>query len=98
LEHADERSMVILVHQLNKTQNPAIKKKKKISKKERSTKNACMTVTKASLNLPSFPLLYGYTDKTRTTLTSSTLFFSQMSSFLFFSRITKHLGVLSSNT
>jgi len=29
LEHADERSMVILVHQLNKTQNPAIKKKKK---------------------------------------------------------------------
>jgi hypothetical protein len=49
--HAGARSMVILVHQLNRTQNPA-KKKKKNSKKESSTKNACMTVTKASLNLP----------------------------------------------
>jgi hypothetical protein len=48
--HADDRSMVILGHQLNRTQNPAKKKKK--SKKESSTKNACMTVTKASLNLP----------------------------------------------
>jgi HKD family nuclease len=41
LEHADERSMVILAHQLNKTQNPAIKKKKK-NFKERKVNKKCL--------------------------------------------------------
>jgi len=35
--HADDRSMVILVHQLNRTQNPA-KKKKKIKKRKLNKK------------------------------------------------------------